>query len=76
LLVHSLPERAVTSIVGLAAGAAIVTAAVWRIPATQPGWHVVVPRGQGAILLLATALLGIAAAVVPTLVAVRRPVAR
>jgi putative ABC transport system permease protein len=67
-------EAAVTSIVGLAAGAAIVAAAVWRVPATQPGWHIVVPHGQGALLLVGTGLLAIAAAVVPTLVATRRPV--
>jgi putative ABC transport system permease protein len=68
-------EAAVTTGVGLAAGAAIVAGAVWRLPATQPDWHVVVPAQLCALLLVGAALLSLVAAIAPTILAVRRPVA-
>ena len=68
-------EALITTAVGLGAGAAIVAGAVWRLPATQPGWHVVVPGELFALLLAGVGLLSVVAAVVPTLVALRRPVA-
>lgn len=69
-------EAAVTTAVGLTAGAAIVAAAVWRLPATQPDWHVVVPLRLFAPFLVGAALLSVVAAIAPTLLALRRPVAR
>ena len=69
-------EAAVTTAVGLAAGAAIVAGAVWRLPATQPDWHIVVPAQLCALLLVGAALLSVVAAIAPTLLALRRPVAR
>jgi putative ABC transport system permease protein len=68
-------EAMVTTTVGLAAGAAIVATAVWRLPATQPGWHIVVPAGLSALLLAGAALLSVVAAIAPTLLALKRPVA-
>ena len=68
-------EAAVTTAVGLAAGAAIVAGAVWRLPATQPDWHIVVPPQLCALLLVGAALLSVVAAIAPTLLALRRPVA-
>ena len=68
-------EALITTAVGLCAGTAIVAAAVCRLPATQPGWHVVVPAQLFAPLLAGVAMLSIVAAVVPAVVAVRRPVA-
>jgi putative ABC transport system permease protein len=68
-------EAAVTAAVGLAAGAAIVAGAVWRLPATQPDWHIVVPVQLCALLLAGAALLSILAAIAPTLLAIKRPVA-
>ena len=64
-----------TTAVGLAAGAAIVAAAVWRLPATQPDWHIVVPAQLCALLMVGAALLSVVAAIAPTLLALRRPVA-
>jgi putative ABC transport system permease protein len=68
-------EAAVTTVVGLAAGAAIVAGAVWRLPATQPDWQIVVPVQLCAFLLVGAALLSLVAAIAPMLLAVRRPVA-
>ena len=68
-------EAAVTTAVGLAAGAAIVAGAVWRLPATQPDWHIVVPAQLCALLLVGAALLSVIAAIAPTLLALRRPAA-
>ncbi len=68
-------EAAVTTAVGLAAGAAIVAGAVWRLPTTQPDWHIVVPAQLCALLLAGAALLSVVAAIAPTLLALRRPVA-
>ncbi len=67
-------EAVVTTVVGIAAGAAIVAGAVWRLPATQPGWHIAVPGNLCVLLLVGAGLLSFVAAVVPTLFVLRRPV--
>ncbi len=67
-------EAVLTTAIGLAAGGAIVAAVVWRLPATQPDWRIVVPTHLCALLFAGAALISMIAGIAPTLVALRRPV--